>query len=393
MRDCLFYPRAIGEIIRVLGGSGLWSGVPAVARTPVLVDRDFFGINVAGSPDEAVNEASLAYLDQLGLKQVRIDLSRSGLGRYPEHFIRQLLRADYRVFVRLVQPVDEAARMEGEDAQLAWRDFLPRVQEALPLASFEAVEIGAVPNRRTWSGYSHRGYLNAWTIAADVLGKTGVALAGPNVSDFEPLHTIGLLKGMQRTGRVPDIQTNNLFVERTRIPEAFDHRVMGGRMADRLKLNLIKKAGIFKALSDRYDIPRTMCTHTCWNGLRLLRWTPDIEPLRAEYLRRYLLLAIASGALDRVYWGPMIGTPDGLIDDGTGVVQPIERVAFYERCFGKAEDFRVLPAFEAYRVLIAELSGAELISADVRPEACAFTFKKADGSSLDYQWINEAVLP
>jgi hypothetical protein len=389
MSDRLFYPRAAGEILRVLGGTGMWSGVDGQGHTGIRVEQDFFGINVAGSPDERVNEASLMYLEQLGLRQVRVDLSYPGLGDYPERFIRQVLQAGYRVFLRLVQPVEAAAGMEEEDAQLAWRAFLLRVQETLPVAQLEAIEIGSVPNRRAWSGYTHRGYLNAWRLAADELEKTGVALAGPNVSDFEPLHTIGLLKAMQAMGRVPDIHTNNLFVERTRIPEAFDHRVLGARMADRLKLNLVKKAGIFKALSDRYGIPRTMCTHTCWNALRLLRWTAEVEPMRADYLRRYLLLALASGSLDRVYWGPLIGYPDGLIDDGTGEVQAVERVAFYARSPGGVEDFEVLPAFETYRALIAELVGAELTKVEVSPEGCAFAFRKPDASVVEYSWTNE----
>ncbi|NRB28771.1 MAG: hypothetical protein HRU37_13965, partial [Roseibacillus sp.] len=173
------------------------------------------------------------------------------------------------------------------------------------------------------------------------------------------------------------------------INEAFDRRVLGARMADRLKLNLVKKAGIFKALSDRYGIPRTMCTHTCWNALRLLRWTAEVEPMRADYLRRYLLLALASGSLDRVYWGPLIGYPDGLIDDGTGEVQAVERVAFYARSPGGVEDFEVLPAFETYRALIAELVGAELTKVEVSPEGCAFAFRKPDASVVEYSWTNE----
>ena len=38
MSDRLFYPRAAGEILRVLGGTGMWSGVDGQGRTGIRVE-------------------------------------------------------------------------------------------------------------------------------------------------------------------------------------------------------------------------------------------------------------------------------------------------------------------------------------------------------------------
>jgi len=217
------------------------------------------------------------------------------------------------------------------------------------------------------------------------------------VSDFEPPHAYLLLARMRRK---PDIHTVNLFTERTRTPEAFDHRVLGRALAPRLKLNLIKKARVFDHISRRFGIGQTICTHTCWNTFRLQRWIREadalrdagdgvrdpgsevrdarrgkqtsepteepsimdaevseaerVETMRSDLLERYLRLAATSGALSRVYWGPLVGWADGLIDDGTGGVASGERVARHLTAPGDPKDWVRRPAFDTLARLVGE---------------------------------------
>ena len=392
MAGWTLYPRSALEVARVLATTRAWKAIPWQTQPGTSVSADFFGINVAGSPESGTNQYVMDRLSELGVRHVRMDLSAAGDDPWQRDLLQELLAKKFRVMLRLVQPMADAQRMNTPEGEAGWGAFLDEVSDDLPLDQLEAIEVGAVSNRKKWSGYSHAGYLRAWTIAHNRLGRDGLKLAGPNVSDFEPLHAMGLLSEMQRLGCPPEIHTNNLFVERVREPEAFDHRVLGERWTDRLQLNLIKKAGIFAALSNRYGAAQTMCTHTCWNIFRLRRWTDDVEALRAAYLERYLLLAAAGGSLDRVYWGPLIGHADGLIDDGTGVIAEGERVAHYPRCPGSVADYEIRPAFETFRSLVGRLTDTTFVRGDASPEGpFEFVFRNlSDSTEETFRWERDA---
>ena len=334
------------------------------------VPGDFFGVNVATGAEPAADDRVIDLLAELGLRQVRCDLDLAGLDGPPARLLERLRAARHRIWLRLLQPVDAT----GDTP--AWRDLLREVADRWP--DVEDIEIGATVNRRRWSGYTHASYAAAWRAADDVLARP---LAGPNVSDFEPLHAVWTLRRLRPR---PAVQTVNLFVERCRIPEAYDHRVLGRWLAPRLRLNLVKKARIFAEISRSFGIPRTVCAHTCWNGIRLRRWTDAVEETRADYLRRYLLLAAASGALDRVYWGPLVGHADGLVDDGTGHVAPGERVARYLEAPGDPAHWTPRPAFAALRDLAGELAGATCVEARGGPEP-RLCFER-DGTRRAHKW-------
>lgn len=341
------------------------SHLPEPDRTLANVSSDFFGINVATNEDPATDEIILGHLRELGVNHVRCDLDLPGLSGHPARLIERLQAEGFRVMVRLLQ--DPAATGCNPE----WLQLLGAARERFCSGDGQTVEsweIGATPNRRKWSGYSHRSYLAAWNAAVAELHGSA-PLAGPNVSDFEPPHAYALLARMRTK---PDIHTVNLFTERTRTPEAFDHRVLGRMMAPRLKLNLIKKARVFDHLSRRFGVGQTMCTHTCWNTFRLQRWVREenesgeeqsdeqisnaVEAMRSDLLERYLQLAASSGALSRVYWGPLVGWADGLIDDGTGGVASGERVARHLTAPGDPSDWVRRPAFETLAGLVRDCS-------------------------------------
>ena len=408
-------------------------------RLPIRgrVPEDFFGINLAAHVDPVSDMQQVGWLHKLGIRQVRVDLRTDGLGGSQERLIRELLENDFRVLLGLVQ-VPSAVR-----DLTAWRRFLQeRVRGNPVLANVEALEIGSVPNRRRWSGYrTVKSYAEAWRVAVEELDDWK-PLVGPNVSDFEPLHSWRFLRRMHRpaareshpsrqstSARVafwsrestrlgsvcrcrprtgPDWHSVNLFVERTREPEAYDVRVLGRWLSPGLKLNLVKKAGIFRRLSERYGADKTICSHTCWHGFRLRRWLEaegfqgeeleiEIEQKRADYLVRYLALAATCGALDRVYWGPLVAHSEGLIDDGAGESEK-ENVAAFLESRGRVEDWNPRPAFNAMRQCAARMAGKdyEVIEDGVTADDSRFTIRfgeqhltwtKDEGEQSTPMWI------
>lgn len=344
-----------------------WLRLPETLEAGGVVPGDFFGINVATKADPATDDWLVARLRELGLRDVRCDVDAAGLGGHPGRLVERLEAEGFSVMVRLLQPVVAT----GDTAE--WRGLLAGARERFSPASWE---IGSVVNRRKWSGYTYARFLGAWRAAVEVL-EGSAPLAGPNVSDFEPLHAYGLLARMAWSGRTPDVQTVNLFSERTRIPEAFDWRVLGRWAAPRLRLNLVKKARVFEHIGARFGVPETVCTHTCWNTFRLQRWAegPEaVEAMRADLLERYVVLAAASGALRRVYWGPLVGWADGLVDDGTGGVAVGERVARHVVAPGAPAEWTVRPAFERYAEVIRKVTGTAYTRAELGADRAVVAF-------------------
>ena len=340
-----------------------WFALSPLPAPGVRVPDDFLGVHAAGSPDPAAEDAVLARLAGLPLRRVKVDLDPSRPSPHTLRFLARLNAGGYRVLLRITPAPAEAAVLHRDPAAMKrWRDGL----EALPALdgwpAVEAVEVGATVNRRRWSGFSPASFAAAWGAAAGVLRAAGIPLAGPNVSDFEPLHLISALSSMRAHGGPPDVATVNLFAERTRTPEAFDARAAGRWMAPLLRLNLVKKARIFRDIAARGGASSLWSTHCCWHRFRLERWSSDPEMLRAAYLSRYLLCAAASGALGRVYWGTLVGCPEGLVDDGSGPQPGLERVAFYDRSQGDPAQWRDLPALGTLRFMGEQLPGSVLLS-------------------------------
>ena len=126
--------------------------------------------------------------------------------------------------------------------------------------------------------------------------RSPVRYAGPNVTDFEPLYNAGLLSWFRQRGSLPDIHTNNLFVERIIEPEAFDPRVGGRLMAKLFRFNLIKKAQVLQKIGADNKVPELWCSHVSWTAPRIRRFIEDADQKQADYLSRYFVLAAASGA-------------------------------------------------------------------------------------------------
>lgn len=325
------------------------------------VPEDFPAICVASMADPASDSQIIDYLHGLGIGQVRLDYSYASPDDHTARFLERLLGDDFRVLLRLVPPPAEARQMLTGEGQERWRQFVVAALDRFG-NRVEAVEVGNTVNRRSWSGYETlEHFMVAWTIAYHELRRRNIVVAGPNVSDFEPPLNAGFLSVMTRHGTLPDIHTDNLFAERAIEPEFFDHKVLGRRLAPLHKLNLVKKARLLAGLSDHYAVGKTWSTTAFWTIKRIARRIVASEEKQADYIARYMVLAAASGGLDRAYWGPLVSQREGLVDDGTGKEAELELVAYYGSNNGRLEDYRVRPAFHAFACFSRLIPGSRYV--------------------------------
>lgn len=352
-------PRAGIELFEVVTSIPSWLSLSDRPMSGICVPEDFIGINIATAEDPAVDDYIFERLAELEIRHVRMDFSYSSFGSSAERLLNRLLDEGYQVMLDIFPPLSEAKILQSNDgAQRQWGDFVARVFNQFK-GRVEFYEIGNTPNRGRWSGFSSRSYIVAWEIATQQATLTSVRLAGPNVSDFEPIFNAIYLSYMARVGRVPEVHTDNLFVERVVEPEAHDHRVLGRGATKLLKLNLIKKARILRAIGLSNGCPETMCSYNCWTIERLRRLSAWPEQKRVDYLVRYLALAASSGALRRVYWGPLICSRDGLVDDGVEGYPEIDHVSYYDGVGGELDKYRVTEGFAALKYAIKRFSGAQ----------------------------------
>lgn len=365
-----------------------WSIYSPKIEAGAKIENDFFGINIAPSADPKVDDFIIERLQELGLQHVRMNFTYESFGGHAERLLERVIEAGFKVLLDLIPPFEEAKNFTMA-AQQRWTDFLNTVAGKYG-EHIECIEIGSTPNRGRWSGFEPIDYLTAWRIANDELKPRGLTLAGPNVSDFEPLCSIQLLSEMQLQGNAPDIYTNNLFVERVIQPEAFDHRVLGKTMTNILKLNLVKKSRVMKGIGQEFGVENTLCTYKCWSSKRLRRWSVQPERKKSDYLIRYLVIAATAGALSRVYWGPLICSRDGLINDGSTGYPVIDNVTFYKQIRGDIDNFEVREAFYAYANLIKLLSGSRCTQAlNAETGLHHFIFEREQGGQLHIAWTKD----
>lgn len=385
------YPLAAVELLSAIGQSFRLLSLSSRPDSEHAIAKDFLGVNLAPGDAPATDDYIIERLQQLGIAQVRMDFTYDSTGGPAQRLLERLLEAGIDVVLDLLPPMAEASLIyDDADAQQRWGDFLAGVFQHYQ-GRVSWFEIGNTPNRGKWSGFSSTAFLMASYIASERAKGFDVRLAGPNVSDFEPLYNATYLGLLQRLGAAPTIHTDNLFVERVVEPEAYDHRVLGRLARDPLKLNLIKKARVLEAMGRGAGCEELVCTYTCWTIKRLQRRSAWPEQKRVDYLVRYLALAASSGALSRIYWGPLICSRDGLIDDGADDYPVIDQVSFYQKIRGSAGSFAPTPAFHAMAFTRARLAGSHCLRADHDPAGLSrFSYVTSEGQHFLLVWCRDS---
>ena len=323
---------------------------------------DFFGLCVASAPDVAMDAYVIAQLNNLGIKQVRLDFTYSDLNSFNARFLHHLIAENFSVTLHLIQPFAAAKNMQSVAEQAIWHDFLLAVLDNFG-TSVKQIEIGTTINRKRWAGYSFEGFLSAWQIAHQAIKARNIMLVGPNVQDFEPFYNISLLKTFKQKKLLPDIHSDNLFSERTLEPERFDHRVFKYSWATFFKYNLVKKARLLQKIAQDFGVSHTISSAAFWAVYRIRRQLPDAEQKQADYAARYFALLAASGSLKQVNWGAFICEREGLINNGLddNDYPALEQVAHYARVQGKLDDFKPYPSFYAIKTAAQLLAGAHYV--------------------------------
>jgi hypothetical protein len=383
-------PYAIVDILKSLFQFGKWLSLSDSPVQSIDIPDDFFGVNVAAADDPVIDDYIVERLTELGISQVRMDFAYSSKNAPAQRLLDKLLDQGFQVLLDVFPNLEEAKILyKSREAQEQWASFLADIFQRYQ-GKVAYFEIGATPNRGKWSGFSSRSFLTAWHIANSVAKNYQVTLAGPNVSDFEPIFNATYLSLLRRIGGVPKIHTDNLFVERVIEPEAYDHRVFGRLATDTLKLNLIKKARILQNIGRDKGCDETWCTYTCWTRKRLNRRAAWPEDKAADYLVRYLALAAVSGALKRVYWGPLICSRDGLINAGDGEYPVIDQVSFYQCISSDQNKFTISPVFYAFKNTIARFSGARCVKSVHQVNGVSlFSFRGAGGKEFQLCWCRD----
>jgi hypothetical protein len=223
-------------------------------------------------------------------------------------------------------------------------------------------QVGQAINRSKWGVWNLNEYVRLVEEASDVLRRQpGVEILGPSVIDFE-YHVTAAALNLRRPGLHFDAVSALLYVDRRGAPE----NTQAG-------LDTEGKVLLLKAIADtsRNAVGRCWITEVNWP----LREGPHSpagravsvgEEEAADYLVRYYLLALGTGAVERVFWWQMIAK-------GYGLVDPV--------------GLRRRPAFHAFRTLIRELEGSRLEAVlPVPAPARLWLFRRADGTEAAVGW-------
>jgi hypothetical protein len=200
-------PYAIADLLRGLTHLKKWLSISDTADRNTSIAPQFFGVNVAPSDNPDVHHYTLERLEELGLRRVRMDFTYNSVNGPAQQLLDSLLEQDYHVMLDIFPQLEDAeALYKSATAQTQWANFLRDIFQRYQ-GKVECFEIGSTPNRGKWSGFSSRSMLGAWKIAIEVAESYDVMLAGPNVSDFEPIFNATYLSLLERCGRSPKIHT------------------------------------------------------------------------------------------------------------------------------------------------------------------------------------------
>lgn len=318
------------------------------------------GVGLALRPWPEDRDELLACVDDLGVRRILLRLHPwEDDHAEEERLARELAARGCELAFALPQNRDlvrDPARWRRSIAHLAER-FAPLGRQ---------FQIGQAINRSKWGIWTYREYLDLVAAAIQELRRVrpDVEILGPAVIDFE-LHATAAVVNARRAGVHFDIVSSLLYVDRRGAPENLQ-----------LGFDTVGKALLAKAIADtaRNAGPRSWITEInwpLWEGPHSPagKGVSVDEETQANYLARFYLLALTTGAVERVYWWQLVAR-------GYGLVCPEPGGALRRR-----------PAFNALATLARELEGATFLGPlEAGDDARLFRFARRDASEILVGW-------
>ena len=320
---------------------------------------DFRGIGVCLRPWPENPAAPLALVEELGVRHVLLRLHPWEEDHAAEE---ELARALHARGLEVTFALPQNRELVRDPAR--WRRSLEEIARRFTPYG-RHFQVGQAINRSKWGIWNVREYVELARIAEEVLRPyPGVELLGPSVIDFE-YHVTAAVLNLRSPGFRFDAVSSLLYVDRRGAPE---NRQAG--------LDTVDKVLLLKAIAEtsRNGTDRCWITEVNW-PLREGPHSPagrDVaveEGPQADYLVRYYLLALGTGAVERVFWWQVVARGYGLIDPADPA-NPRRR-----------------PGFHALRTLVRELDGARLEEVlPVPPPARLYRFRHRAGTEVVVGW-------
>ena len=275
-------------------------------------------VGVALNLTPATVDRELALLEELGEIPVFVRFYAHETEKewsFLAHMVKTLHREGRNVSIALVQ--DRRSVLDPK----AWAVFASGVMERV-YGCVDYVEIGHAINRVKWGIWDfadHKRVVDG--VAAIAHRFPDVRFMGPAVIDFEYPFVLAALRNIPEKLSLSAL-SHHLYVDRRGAPEnrqglfsALEKFVLARAIAktsnvceDRLVVSEVnwplKGTGVHSPVGSPYESP----------GPRFN--DPSVtEDEYADYMLRYLLMAICSGMVDRVYWWRLAARGYGLVDD------------------------------------------------------------------------------
>ncbi len=274
------------------------------------------GVALSLAPDRA--ETEIKFLNELGAPPVFVRLYRhedDEVSIFKRERIKELNAHGHDVSIALVQ--DRQSVIEPQ----IWKDFVFSILDDIS-EHVGYIEVGHAINRVKWGIWEPGEYTRMLEVIADIAReRPEVRFTGPAVIDFEYQYLIAALKKTPGSFVFHGL-SHHLYVDRRGAPENRQ-----GPFA------LLEKCAMAKAVAQWSGVckDRLIISETNWPLSGTGVYSPVGAPYKspgprfndpsvdedtyADYMLRYLLIAICSGMAERVYWWRLAAHGFGLVDD------------------------------------------------------------------------------
>jgi tRNA A-37 threonylcarbamoyl transferase component Bud32 len=343
-------------------------------------------LGIALDPDGKSRGIELQLLNKLGAVPILLRFCHhEGQSRWHEQadLVKKLSATGHEVKIALVQ--DRRALQEPD----AWCQFVLEVLE-LTHEHIAAVEFGHAINRVKWGIWDFEELKSMYAPLVE-LGKRypAVNITGPATIDFEYPFMLAAMQQWPQQVPVAAI-SHHLYVDRRGAPEnpqsgfnAIDKFALASAIASYLKVPdskvivsevnwPISGTSIYSPVTSPFEYRLAKPGEVSDNGVD--------ESSYSDYMLRYIVLALCSGLVDRVFWWRLVARGYGLVDkndDG---------------------EFRERPAFIALQHFLFTLGDSTFVQArlpqqrEQRHGLYEFEFERPDGEHLLLCWAHGAAV-